>query len=67
MVSAIQRNGLIQEVKITSEKGGLCRLENPFDRTGYEVRGIPRDTIGRDGNDLLLKTTLGQTVTLIRR
>jgi alpha-L-fucosidase 2 len=67
LVSALRRDGLTQTVEIISEKGGLCRLENPFGRTGWQISGIPRDTIGRDGNDLLFKTTAGQTITLNRR
>jgi len=67
LVSAIRRDGLIQTVEIHAEKGGLCRLENPFDGTGCEISGIPRDTVGREGNDLLLKTTAGQTIILNRR
>lgn len=64
LVSAVRRDGATQTVEITSERGGLCRLENPFERTGYTISGIPRDTIGREGNDLLFKTTAGQTITL---
>ena len=67
LVSAVRRDGSTQSVEIISEKGGLCRLENPFERTGYELSGIPRDTIGREGNDFLFKTTAGQIITLIRR
>jgi alpha-L-fucosidase 2 len=67
LVSAIRRDGLTQMVEIHSEKGGLCRIENPFERTGYELSGIPQDTIGRDGNDLLFKTTAGQTIILSRK
>jgi alpha-L-fucosidase 2 len=67
LISATRKDGLNQEVKIISEKGGICRIENPFDRAGYILSGIPRDTIGRDGNDLLFKTTAGQMITLIRK
>ena len=67
LVSASRRDGATQTVEIISEKGGLFRLENPFEQTGYELSGIPRETIGRDGNDLLFKTTAGQTITLTRR
>ncbi len=67
LVSAVRRNGLIQTVEIHSEKGGLCRIDNLFERTSYELSGIPRDTIGREGNDLLFKTTAGQKIILSRK
>ncbi len=67
LVSARRKGGLVQSVEINSEKGGLFRLENPFDKSGFDIKGVSRDAIGRDGNDLLIKTTAGQTITLIRR
>lgn len=67
LVSAVRRDGSTQSVEITSEKGGLCRLENPFGEAGFEIEGVPHDTIGRDSNDLLIKTTAGQTITLARK
>jgi alpha-L-fucosidase 2 len=35
LVSAVLKNGLIKEVVIESEKGGLCVLKNPF--SGYQI------------------------------
>ncbi len=67
LVSAVRRGGSTQSVEVTYEKGGLCRLENPFGETGFEIEGVPRDAIGRDGNDLLIKTTAGQAIRLARK
>ncbi len=67
LVSAVRQDGSTQSVEITCEKGGLCRLENPFGEAGFDIDGVPYDTIGRDGNDLLIKTTAGQTIRLILR
>ncbi|HSA01073.1 MAG TPA: hypothetical protein P5055_10080, partial [Candidatus Paceibacterota bacterium] len=30
LISAVRRNGKVQQVTIKSEKGGLCRLRSPF-------------------------------------
>ncbi|MEJ2702205.1 MAG: hypothetical protein P8Z79_07155, partial [Sedimentisphaerales bacterium] len=67
LVSAIRRNGSVQTVEITPEKGGFCRLENPFGGADYETSGISRDAIGRDGNDLLIRTRPGQKISLTRK
>jgi alpha-L-fucosidase 2 len=67
LVSAVRRGGSTHSVEIASEKGGLCRLENPFGEAGFEITGVPRDAIGREGNDLVIKTTGGQTITLVRK
>jgi alpha-L-fucosidase 2 len=64
LVSAVRRDGSTCRIEITSEKGGLCRLENPFGENGFDLEGVPRDTIGREGNDLMIKTTAGQTIVL---
>ena len=67
LVSAVRRGGSTRSVEVTYEKGGLCRLENPFDEAGFEIAGVPPKTIGREGNDLLIKATVGQTITLTRK
>jgi len=64
LVSARRQGGLVQSVEIISEKGGLCRLENPFDEADFETKGVARDAIKRDGDDLLIKTRAGQMICL---
>ena len=54
-------------VEIISEKGGSCRLEDPFRDAGYGVDGIAQDAIIEDGNDLVIGTTPGQKITFTRK
>ena len=67
IVSAERRDGMTQSVTIISEKGGTCRLENPFEQNEYELKGTTEKAVGRDGNDLVIKTSAGQKITLIRK
>jgi alpha-L-fucosidase 2 len=66
LVSAQRKDGSTKLVEITSEKGGLCRIENPFKKAKYEVKGIARAAVTTHGNDLLIKTAPGQKVTMAR-
>jgi len=67
LVSAERKDGLAQSVTIISEKGGICRLENPFEKNQYELKGAAKNAVGRDGNDLIIKTSVGQKITLIHK
>jgi alpha-L-fucosidase 2 len=67
LVSASREDGSTQSVEITSEKGGLCRIENPFKGAEYEVKGVVRKAITRHGNDLTIKTTPGQKIVIAQR
>jgi alpha-L-fucosidase 2 len=67
LVSAERRDGLTESVTIISEKGGVCRLENPFEKNDYELKGSAENAVARDGNDLVIKTSAGQKITLIRK
>jgi alpha-L-fucosidase 2 len=64
LVSAERRDGQTQTVTIISEKGSVCRLENPFDKNEYEINGVAKDAIGKNGDDLIIKTSAGQKITL---
>jgi len=66
LVSAQRRASSTQVVEIISEKGGLCRLENPFGQADYEIKGIAQNAIDKDGNDLVLRSSAGQKITFIR-
>jgi len=67
LISAERKDGLTNSVTIISEKGGLCRLENPFEKYEYELEGAAENAVGRDGNDLVIKTSTGQKIALIRK
>ena len=67
LVSAERRDCQTQTVTIISEKGGVCRLENPFGKNDYELEGVAENDVSKDGNDLKIKTSTGQKITLIRK
>jgi alpha-L-fucosidase 2 len=67
LVSAERKDSQTYTVTIISEKGGVCRLENPFDKNEYELKGAAENAVNRDGNDLVFKTSAGQKITLIRK
>jgi len=65
IISASQQNGQLQFVEIHSQKGGLCRVQNPWGaapislyRTGKAVETI-------SGPLLVIPTTPGETLTLV--
>lgn len=64
LVSAERKGGLTHSVRIISEKGGTCRLENPFEEADYEIKGAAKNAVSKDGNDLVIKTSAGQKITL---
>ena len=67
LVSAERKGGLTHSVRIISEKGGTCRLENPFEEADYEIKGAAKNAVSKDGDDLVIKTSAGQKITLVRR
>ncbi|UCG60076.1 MAG: glycoside hydrolase N-terminal domain-containing protein [Phycisphaerales bacterium] len=67
LISALRKDGSTQSVEITSENGGLCRIENPFKKAKYEIKGIARDALTTHGSDLLIETTSGRKITLTRK
>ncbi|MBN2592342.1 MAG: glycoside hydrolase N-terminal domain-containing protein [Sedimentisphaerales bacterium] len=67
LVSSERRDGQTQTVTIISEKGGVCRLENPFGKNGYESKGIERTAFSDSGHSLVVSTSAGQKITLIRK
>ncbi len=64
LVSAERRNGKIQRVAIVAEKGGLCRLENPFPDSIVHSEGIAKKAIQQNENEIHLKMSPGQRVVL---
>lgn len=50
LVSAEQEGGKVKKVAVTSEKGGLLKMENPFGgNTGFEVKGAATAVNKQDG------------------
>jgi hypothetical protein len=65
LVSAKKKDGKVIEIRVTSEKGGKLRLENPFPDGSYKASGLAADAVRdvgqvieadmRPGEQLLLK------------
>jgi len=67
LVSAELKDGQTHSVTIISEKGGICRLENPFGKNDYKLEGVADNAVARDGDDIIIKNSAGQIITLIRK
>lgn len=55
LVSAEQKGGKVEKVEIVSEKGGTCRLENPFDKNPFRVNYNWDGSIKTDGDILIIE------------
>ena len=67
LVSAERRGGVVQRVEIVSERGGACRLENPFGDAGFAAEGIETSRIEVADGELRFATRPDQRVVLTRR
>jgi alpha-L-fucosidase 2 len=65
LVSAEKKGVKVIRVEITSDKGGICKLENPFDGK-YEIKGIEPGKVQQKGDVIQLSTSTGQKILLIR-
>ncbi|MFV0506755.1 MAG: glycosyl hydrolase family 95 catalytic domain-containing protein [Bacteroidales bacterium] len=65
IVDAHKENGKVISVDITAEKGGLLRLENPFD-TGYELQNGDKSRIAEKDGIIEIETKVGETLHLVR-
>ncbi len=61
LISAIRSEGQTTGVDVFSEKGGECRLQNPFGDSAYKVRGIPKDSFKVERDILILSMDPGET------
>ncbi|MHC4112782.1 MAG: glycosyl hydrolase family 95 catalytic domain-containing protein, partial [Planctomycetota bacterium] len=64
LVSAEKKGGKVVLVEITCEKGGICKLENPFDGK-YEIKGIEPGKVKEKDNEIRLSTSSGQKIVLV--
>ncbi|MFH1716927.1 MAG: glycoside hydrolase N-terminal domain-containing protein [Planctomycetota bacterium] len=64
LVSAERRDGQTRCVTVVAEKGGLCRLENPFPDSKFNVEGVPKKLIEETGNELHIPMSPGRRVLL---
>jgi alpha-L-fucosidase 2 len=63
VVSAARKNGRTEVVQVLSEAGGVLSLENPFGGSEYSLTGAEPGSLKTKGQELLLDTRPGQTVT----
>lgn len=64
LVSAEKKGGKVSRVEIICEKGGMCKLENPFDGK-YEIKGIESGKVKQKDNEIWLSTSIGQKIVLV--
>jgi len=65
LVSSEKRNGTVQWVNILSEKGRICRIENPWPGQEPVVRCDRRKIAAEEkGQDLMFPTEAGRTYSL---
>ena len=67
VLSAERKVGKTTFVEIQSDKGGECRIENPFADQAFRTDGIKQATAQRDGTDLVFAMPAGSTVRLVAR
>jgi len=67
LITAERAAGRTERVEITSEKGGLCRIENPFGQAGCKIESAESTDFERRNGEFAIMTRPGQKVTLIRR
>lgn len=66
LVSAERSGGLTRHVKILAEKGGVCRLENPFGGSQFDIEEATRDSVREIGDELHIRMSPGQRIVLMR-
>jgi len=64
LVSASQVEGKVQKVVITSEKGGICKLKNPFMSDEFKVKGDHDQKVNSENDLLIIRLQPKGTVTL---
>lgn len=62
LVSASQRNGVVEWVEVTSERGGVLTIELPWSKARLERAGQAVMTV--EGPELLLETGVGEGIRL---
>jgi len=64
LISARRSGGVTREVVIGSERGGLCRMQDPFGGGAYTVTGVRARCVERSDGELHVTTSVGDVVTL---
>ncbi len=65
VISASLRSGKIEFVAIHSRKGGICRVENPWNQSDVTLYRDGKEVGGVSGQLLAIATATGDTITLV--
>ncbi|MEA3224832.1 MAG: hypothetical protein U9Q07_02695, partial [Planctomycetota bacterium] len=67
LVTAERAGGVTERVEVTSERGGVCRIENPFGRSRYMTAGVKETDLKQENGEFIIKTSPGQRIALTRK
>jgi hypothetical protein len=65
VISASQQKGRIEFVEVHSNKGGFCRVQNPWDEAAVSLYRNGKEAETISGKLLVIPTETGETVTLV--
>ncbi len=65
VISASLQHGLVEFVELQSKKGGLCRVQNPWDKAELSLYRNGKEAGTVSGRLLVITTTAGETLTLV--
>lgn len=66
LVSAQRTGGKVERVEIASEKGGICKLKNPFDADKYRLKSF-KGTVKTEGEILIIEFPENSKVEFIKQ
>jgi hypothetical protein len=65
LISARKRGGVVTDIRVVSEKGGVFRLENPFGvGASVETTGLPPDKVRRSGSVFEFEMKAGESIVM---
>jgi alpha-L-fucosidase 2 len=66
LITAKRTKGLTESVEITAEKGGICRIENPFGEADCRIEGVTGRDVEKKSGKFVIVMRPGQKITLVR-
>ncbi len=66
LVSAQKKGGKLKKVEIFSEKGGICKLKNPFGADHYRLKHSWTGSIKTDGEIITMQIPRGEKVEFLK-
>jgi hypothetical protein len=66
LITAERAKGLTERVDITAEKGGICRIEDPFGEADCTIEGAPGSDVKKKDSEFVIMTKPGQKIRLVR-